>query len=77
MGQVAEVVRIDRKGQRLHDHPFTTEVMRPLLPEKFKEPKIPLYNGKINLDDHLERYVGHMVLHGYLQEIMCRAFRIT
>ncbi|MCQ7582429.1 retrotransposon gag domain-containing protein, partial [Salmonella enterica] len=75
MGQVAEVVRIDRKGQGQHDHPFTAEVMRPPLPERFKEPKIPLYNGKTDPDDHLERYVGHMVLHGYSQEIMCRAFR--
>ncbi|GMN66218.1 hypothetical protein TIFTF001_035276 [Ficus carica] len=47
------------------------------LPDKFTAPQFILYEGRIDPDDHLELYIGHMVFHGYPEEIMCRAFRNT
>ncbi|GMN37858.1 hypothetical protein TIFTF001_042705 [Ficus carica] len=47
------------------------------LPDKFRAPQISLYKGRTDPDDHLELYIGHMVLHGYSEEIMCRASRNT
>ncbi|GMN65862.1 hypothetical protein TIFTF001_034930 [Ficus carica] len=47
------------------------------LPDKFIALQISLYKGRTDPDDHLELYIGHMVLLGYSEEIMCRAFRNT
>ena len=47
------------------------------LPAKFKMPTMALYDGTTDPDDHLEVFVSHMVLHGFPEEIMCRAFRNT
>ncbi|XP_024017917.1 uncharacterized protein LOC112090565 [Morus notabilis] len=73
--KVAEAVNVDNKMYTSHDHPFTENIIRVPLPDKYKPPLIPLYDGRSGLDDHLEVYTGHMVLHGYLEEVMCRAFR--
>ncbi|EXB37478.1 hypothetical protein L484_001143 [Morus notabilis] len=75
MGQVAEVVNVDITPSRMHDHPFTAEIMAPPLPDKYRSPLIPPYDGRGDLGDHLEMYIGHMLLHGYAEEIICRAFR--
>ncbi|XP_024019113.1 uncharacterized protein LOC112090929 [Morus notabilis] len=45
------------------------------LPDKYRSPPIPPYDGIGDPDDHLKMYTGHMLLHGYAEEIMCRAFR--
>ncbi|XP_024023430.1 uncharacterized protein LOC112092197 [Morus notabilis] len=58
-----------------HDHLFTENIIQVPLPDKYKSPPIPLYDGRSDPDDHLEVYTGHMVLHGYPKEVMCRAFR--
>ncbi|XP_024018771.1 uncharacterized protein LOC112090818 [Morus notabilis] len=39
--------------------------MAPPLPDKYRSPSIPLYVGRGDPDDHLEMYIGHMLLHGY------------
>ncbi|EXB66084.1 hypothetical protein L484_003885 [Morus notabilis] len=75
VGKVAEAVNVDAKMYTSHDHPFTENIIRVPLPDKYKSPPIPLYDGRSDPDDHLEVYTGHMVLHGYPEEIMCRAFR--
>ncbi|XP_024020104.1 uncharacterized protein LOC112091244 [Morus notabilis] len=75
IGRVAEVVNIDITPSRTHGHPFTEEVMAPPLPDKYRSPPIPPYDGRGDPDDHMEMYTGHMLLHGYTEEIMCRAFR--
>ncbi|XP_024026074.1 uncharacterized protein LOC112092959 [Morus notabilis] len=49
--------------------------MAPPLLDKYRSPSIPSYDGRGDPDDHLEMYTGHMLLHGYAEEIMCRAFR--
>ncbi|XP_024030780.1 uncharacterized protein LOC112094363 [Morus notabilis] len=51
-----------------HDHPFTENIIRVPLPDRYKPPPIPLYDGRSDPDDHLEVYTGHMVLHGYPEE---------
>ncbi|XP_024023688.1 uncharacterized protein LOC112092257 [Morus notabilis] len=75
IGRVAEVVNVDITPSRTHDHPFTKEIMAPPLPDKYRSPSILPYDGRGNPDNHLEMYTGHMLLHGYADEIMCRAFR--
>ncbi|XP_024033085.1 uncharacterized protein LOC112095395 [Morus notabilis] len=75
VGKVAEAVNADAKMYTSHDHPFTESIIRVPLPDKYKSPPIPLYDGRSDPDDHLEVYTGHMVLHGYPEEVMCRAFR--
>ncbi|XP_024027702.1 uncharacterized protein LOC112093455 [Morus notabilis] len=75
IGRVAKVVNVDITRSRTHDHPFTEEIMAPPLPDKYRSPSIPPYDGRGDPDDHLEMYTGHMLLHGYAEEITCRAFR--
>ncbi|XP_024023725.1 uncharacterized protein LOC112092265 [Morus notabilis] len=75
IGRVAEVVNVDITPSRTHDHPFTEEIMAPPLPDKYRSPSIPPYDGRRDPDDHLEMYKGHMLLHDYAEEIICRAFR--
>ncbi|XP_024026811.1 uncharacterized protein LOC112093145 [Morus notabilis] len=73
--RVTEVVNVDITPNHTHDHPFTEEIMAPPLPDKYRSSLIPPYDGRGDPDDHLEMYTGHMLLHGYAEEIMCRAFR--
>ncbi|XP_024017308.1 uncharacterized protein LOC112090382 [Morus notabilis] len=68
-------MNVDIMPSRTHDHPFTAEIMAPLLPDKYRSSLIPPYDGRGDPDDHLEMYTGHMLLHGYAEEIMCRAFQ--
>ncbi|XP_024024428.1 uncharacterized protein LOC112092448 [Morus notabilis] len=75
VGKVAEAVNVDTKMYTSHDHPFTENIIRVPLPDKYKSPPIPLYDGRSDPDDHLEVYTGHMVLYGYPEEVMCRTFR--
>ncbi|XP_024028499.1 uncharacterized protein LOC112093727 [Morus notabilis] len=39
--------------------------MAPPLPDKYRSPSIPPYDGRGDPDDHLEMYTGHMLLHGW------------
>ena len=55
-------------------HPFTPEIMVVRLPSKFKLPRMALYDGKTDPEDHLEVYEAHMVLYGIPDAIRCRAF---
>lgn len=71
---MAETVKVDAKMYTLHDHPSIENIIQVLLLDKYKPPSIPLYDGRNDLDDHLEVYTGYMVLHGYPEEIMCRVF---
>ncbi|XP_024023663.1 uncharacterized protein LOC112092251 [Morus notabilis] len=75
VGKVAEAVNVDAKMYTSHDHPFTENIIQVPLPDKYKTPLIPLYDGRSDPDDHLEVYTGHMVLYGYPEEVMCCAFR--
>ncbi|XP_024021747.1 uncharacterized protein LOC112091716 [Morus notabilis] len=75
IGRVAEVVNVDITPRRTHNHPFTAEIMAPPLPDKYRSPSIPPYDGRRDPDDHLEMYTRQMLLHGYAEDIMCRAFQ--
>lgn len=48
--------------------------MAPPLSDKYKSPMISLYDGRGDPNDHLEMYIGHMLLYVYAKEIMCKAF---
>ncbi|EXC05119.1 hypothetical protein L484_011909 [Morus notabilis] len=64
ISRVAEVGNVDITPSRTHDHPFIEEIMAPPLPDKYRSPSIPPYDGRGDPDDHLEMYTGHMLLHG-------------
>ncbi|XP_052193948.1 uncharacterized protein LOC127802273 [Diospyros lotus] len=57
--------------------PFVAEVMEKPLPRKFKMPQINPYSGKDDPYDHVQNYESLMMLHGWDDEIMCRAFPLT
>lgn len=59
------------------DSPFTPEVMREPLPQKFKMPHIDTFIGSTDPLDHLETYKNLMMLQAVPDEIMCRAFLVT
>jgi hypothetical protein len=40
-------------------------------------PRIEKYDGSEDLQDHLEAFREHLILHGTLDEIACRAFLLT
>ena len=57
--------------------PFVAEVMEKPLPKKFKMPQINPYSGKDDPYEHVQNYESLMMLHGWDDEIMCRAFPLT
>ena len=48
-----------------------------IMPDKFKMPRVKKYNGSEDPQAHLEAFREHIVLHGTLNEIACRAFPLT
>jgi hypothetical protein len=57
--------------------PFTERVKAYPMLDKFKLPRIEKYDGSEDLQDHLEAFREHLILHGTLDEIACRAFLLT
>ncbi|XP_039131811.1 uncharacterized protein LOC120268487 [Dioscorea cayenensis subsp. rotundata] len=47
------------------------------LPKKFKMPRLTTYYGKGDPYDHMQNYEAVMLLHGWEDAIMCRAFPLT
>ncbi|XP_039115810.1 uncharacterized protein LOC120251332 [Dioscorea cayenensis subsp. rotundata] len=47
------------------------------LPKKFKMPQLTTYSGKGDPYDHMQNYETVMLLHGWEDAIMCRAFPLT
>ena len=58
------------------DPPFTMNIMRAPMPNKFKISAIPTYNGTTDVSEHLENYRGHMLLQNTSDATMCKAFRL-
>ena len=57
--------------------PFTKEIMGKPLPPKFRMPQLPTFTGKEDPREHIQNYESIMLLHGWEDAIMCRAFSIT
>jgi hypothetical protein len=57
--------------------PFIDKVKAYPMPDKFKMPRIDKYDGSEDPQDHLEAFREHLILHGTLDEIACRAFPLT
>ncbi|GMN54056.1 hypothetical protein TIFTF001_023195 [Ficus carica] len=70
-------MNLEHEEKAIITHPFTPEVMQVLLPDKFKMPQVPLYDGTTDPKDHLRRYNSHMSLYVVPGEIACRAFDST
>ena len=56
---------------------FTAEVLRYLLPVKFRMPQVETFDGAKDPVDHLNTYKNQMELHGYQDPVRCRAFATT
>ena len=57
---------------------FTERVMRVRVSSRFKLPsQLGDYEGKTDHIDHLESYKNLMMLQGYSDEVMCKAFSAT
>lgn len=59
------------------DHPFSMMIMSHPLPKKFGIPPNGAIRWKQGPFDHLKMYNTLMLLHDYLDEVMCRAFPAT
>jgi hypothetical protein len=57
--------------------PFTGWVKRFRMPDKFKMPRIEKYDGSGDPQAHLEAFREHIILHGTLDKIACRALPLT
>jgi len=57
--------------------PFTARVLEHPLPDRFRMPSIPVYDGKTDPGDHIDTFSSWMLLQGAGPEVMCRAFSIT
>ena len=70
LGRVKEVVKgrapdtVDTLVQQT-ESPFTAEVLRYPLPEKFRMPQVETFDGVKDPVDHLNTYKNQMELHGY------------
>ena len=51
--------------------PFTVRVLVRPLPERYRMPTIPAYDGKTDPGDHLDTFSSWMHLQGAGQEVMC------
>jgi hypothetical protein len=47
------------------------------MPNKFKMPYAKKYDGSGDPTNHMEAFHEHLILHGTLDEIACRAFPLT
>lgn len=57
--------------------PSSEEVMAVLWPPKFRVPYMEMYNKSKDPLEQLETFKAHITLHGFLEEIACRAFKLT
>jgi len=57
--------------------PFMADIMQKPLSRKFKMSQITSYLGKNDPYDHIQNYESLMILHGWDDEIMCKAFSLT
>ncbi|XP_059441976.1 uncharacterized protein LOC132174319 [Corylus avellana] len=57
--------------------PFTPRVMNFPLPDKFKMPRVNLYDGTGDPTEHMEGLRAHFILHGTPDAISCRVFPLT
>ncbi|GFZ01116.1 hypothetical protein Acr_14g0007510 [Actinidia rufa] len=63
---------------RQNEPPFIERVMRTRVSSRFKLPThLGVYEGKTDLMDHLDSYKKLMLLQGYSDEVMCKAFSAT
>ena len=63
---------------RLTEPPFIDRIMRTRVSSKFKlQSQLGIYEGKTNPMDHLDSYMNLMILQGYSDEVMCKAFSAT
>ena len=82
LSRVREVVRghaldtMDTLVQQT-ESPFTAEVLRYPLSEKFRMPQVEAFDGAKDPVDHLNTYKNQMELHGYQDPVRCRAFATT
>ncbi|GFY87967.1 hypothetical protein Acr_05g0016060 [Actinidia rufa] len=68
------MAKLEEQTERL----FTRRVIRAKVSSKFKLPsQLEAYKGKIDLMDHLDSYRNLIVLQGYSDEVMCKAFLVT
>ena len=58
------------------ESPFTAEVLHFPLPAKFRMPQVEAFGGVKDPVDHLNTYKNQMELHGYQDQVRCRAFAI-
>jgi hypothetical protein len=56
---------------------FTNPVMGFPLHDKFKMPLVDKYDGRGDPAKYVESLRAHLILHGTLDEISCRAFPLT
>ena len=57
--------------------PFIASITSHPLPSKFKMPALDSYDGKRDPCDHIATFKTTVHLHGFSDEIMCRAFPTT
>lgn len=59
------------------DHPFSMTIMSHPFPKKFVIPLMESFDGSKDPFDHLKTYKTLMLVHGYLDGVMCWAFLAT
>ena len=59
------------------ESPFIAEVLYFPLPAKLRMPQVEAFDGVKDPVDHLNTYKNQMELHGYQNQVRCRAFEIT
>lgn len=56
------------------DPPFREHIMLEPLPKHFKMTQLEIYDGSINLVDHVDNFKSLMLLHKATNGVLCRAF---
>ena len=54
--------------------PFTSKIERAKLPWRFHQPTFTIYNGRMDLVEHVSQFNQRMVVHSRDEALMCKVF---
>ena len=65
---------MSRALDQLSKSPFTRRIEGATLPRRFQQPAFTLYNGNIDLVEHVSQFNQMMVVHSKNEVLMCKVF---
>ena len=68
---------MSRALRKVARSPFSDEIERVGMPDRFTHPPFNCYNGKTDLVEHVSHYIQMMFLHTPNDALMCKVFPLS